>query len=35
MTIEALLAQFGLLAIGIGAGVEGEAVVATGGLLAQ
>lgn len=35
MTIEPLLAHFGLLAICLGAGIEGEAVVATGGLLAH
>ncbi len=35
MTIEPFLAHFGLLAICLGAGLEGEAVVATGGLLAH
>ncbi|AGH48212.1 hypothetical protein G432_02420 [Sphingomonas sp. MM-1] len=35
MTVEALIARYGLLAIFIGAGVEGETVVVTGGLLAH
>jgi len=35
MTIETLVAKYGLLAILLGAGVEGEAVVVTGGVLAH
>ena len=35
MTIEALVARYGLLALGVGAGLEGEAVVVAGGLLAH
>ena len=35
MAIEAFLARYGLAAIFVGAGVEGEAVVVTGGLLAH
>ncbi|MGI9376778.1 DedA family protein [Altererythrobacter sp. FM1] len=35
MTIEGFIAQYGLLAVGLGAAFEGEAVVATGGLLAH
>ncbi|PZU10182.1 DedA family protein [Sphingomonas sp.] len=35
MAIEALVARYGLLAILAGAGIEGEAVVVTGGILAQ
>lgn len=35
MAIEALVARYGLLAILAGAGIEGEAVVITGGVLAQ
>lgn len=35
MTIEALVAQYGILAVAIGAAFEGEAAVATGGLLAH
>lgn len=35
MALEAFIARYGLLAIGIGAVVEGETVVATGGLLAH
>lgn len=35
MPIEALVARYGLFAIFAGAGIEGEAVVVTGGLLAQ
>ncbi len=35
MTIETLVARYGLLAIFVGAGVEGETVVAGGGLLAH
>ncbi|RYY24805.1 MAG: DedA family protein [Sphingomonadales bacterium] len=35
MILEALIARFGLLAIGVGAAIEGEAVVLTGGLLAH
>lgn len=35
MTIETLVVRYGLLAILLGAGVEGEAVVVTGGVLAH
>ena len=35
MSIASLIARYGLLAIGFGAVVEGETVVATGGLLAH
>lgn len=35
MALEALVARYGLLAILAGAGIEGEAVVITGGVLAQ
>ncbi|KQN20644.1 hypothetical protein ASE86_15485 [Sphingomonas sp. Leaf33] len=35
MTLEAIVARYGLLAIFVGAGVEGETVVAGGGLLAN
>ncbi len=35
MTIEAILAQYGLIALFLGAGLEGETVVVTGGLLAH
>jgi membrane protein DedA with SNARE-associated domain len=35
MTIETLVTKYGLLAILLGAGVEGEAVVVTGGVLAH
>ena len=35
MTIETFVARYGLLAILLGAGVEGEAVVVTGGVLAH
>lgn len=35
MNAEALVAHYGLIAIGIGAMIEGETVVATGGLLAH
>ena len=35
MGIETLIARYGLIAIGIGAVIEGETVVATGGLLAH
>lgn len=35
MTIEAIIARYGLLAVAVGAGVEGETAVATGGLLAH
>jgi membrane protein DedA with SNARE-associated domain len=35
LALEALVARYGLLAILAGAGVEGEAVVITGGVLAQ
>ena len=35
MTIEALVARFGLPALFVGAGLEGEAVVLAGGLLAH
>jgi membrane protein DedA with SNARE-associated domain len=35
MTIETLIARYGLIAIGVGAVIEGETVVATGGLLAH
>ncbi len=35
MTIAAILARYGLIAIFIGAGVEGETVVVTGGVLAH
>ncbi|MDO6412785.1 VTT domain-containing protein [Sphingomonas sp. BIUV-7] len=35
MAIEALVARYGLIAIFAGAGIEGEAVVITGGVLAQ
>jgi membrane protein DedA with SNARE-associated domain len=35
LTIEALLARYGLAAIFVGAGIEGETVVVTGGLLAH
>lgn len=35
MSIETLIARYGLFAIGIGAVIEGETVVATGGLLAH
>lgn len=35
MTIEALVERFGLIALFIGAGVEGEATVITGGVLAH
>ena len=35
MTIEALVARYGVVAIFLGAGVEGEAAVVTGGVLAH
>ena len=35
MTIAAILARYGLIAIFIGAGVEGETVVVTGGVMAH
>jgi membrane protein DedA with SNARE-associated domain len=35
LALEALIARYGLLAIFAGAGIEGEAVVITGGILAQ
>jgi len=35
MSVETIIAHYGLLAVGIGAAVEGEAVVLTGGLLAH
>jgi membrane protein DedA with SNARE-associated domain len=35
MSLESLIARYGLLAIGLGAVIEGETVVATGGLLAH
>jgi len=35
LSIEALVARYGLLAIGVGAGIEGEAAVVAGGLLAH
>lgn len=35
MALEALVARYGLLALFLGAGVEGEAVVVTGGVLAH
>lgn len=35
MTLEAIIARYGLLALFVGAGVEGETVVVTGGLLAH
>ena len=35
MSIAVLVAKFGLLAVGIGAAIEGETVVMTGGLLAH
>ncbi len=35
MTIETLVVKYGLLAILVGAGIEGEAVVVTGGVLAH
>lgn len=35
MTLETLVVKYGLLAILLGAGVEGEAVVVTGGVLAH
>ncbi|MDA5193282.1 DedA family protein [Govanella unica] len=35
MTIEMILARYGLLALFIGAGVEGETVVVSGGILAH
>ena len=35
MAIEALIARYGLLAIFAGAGIEGEAIVLTGGVLAH
>lgn len=35
IAIEALIARYGVLAIFVGAGIEGEAVVATGGILAR
>lgn len=35
MTIETFVARYGLIAILLGAGVEGEAVVVTGGVLAH
>ncbi|MEO7679806.1 MAG: DedA family protein [Sphingomonas sp.] len=35
MSIEALVQHYGLLAIFVGAGIEGEAVVVTGGVLAH
>lgn len=35
MAIEAIIARYGLLAIFLGAGIEGEAVVVTGGVLAH
>lgn len=35
MTVETLIARYGLLALFVGAGVEGETVVVTGGLFAR
>ncbi len=35
MTIEMLIARYGLAALFVGAGIEGEAVVVTGGILAH
>jgi membrane protein DedA with SNARE-associated domain len=35
MALEAIIARYGLLAILIGSGIEGEAVVVTGGILAH
>jgi len=35
MTIEILIARYGLLALFVGSGIEGEAVVVTGGILAH
>lgn len=35
MTIETLITHYGLIALFFGAGIEGEAVVVTGGVLAQ
>ncbi len=35
MMIEPLIARYGLLALFVGAGIEGEAVVVTGGILAH
>ncbi len=35
MTIEAILSQYGLIALFFGAGLEGETVVVTGGVLAH
>lgn len=35
MSIETIIARYGLLAVGVGAAIEGEAVVLTGGLLAH
>ena len=35
MTIEMLIARYGLLALFVGSGIEGEAVVVTGGILAH
>ena len=35
MSIETLVAKYGLIALGLGAGLEGETVVVTGGVLAH
>lgn len=35
MAIEALIARYGLIALFLGSGIEGEAVVVTGGILAH
>ena len=35
MTLASLISQYGLAALFLGSGIEGEAVVVTGGMLAQ